>query len=113
MKLARYILITALVTAPLAIRLVADEPAPAPTSQLFIYSGTLQSLDPKARTIIVDSSANPQKFVVPTDAQIVVKDKPKAALGDLMVGDKIQVKYTDDDGVHVAHQISILGLKVP
>ena len=111
MKLARYILITALVTAPLAIRLAADETAP--TQQLFIYSGTLQSLDLKARTIIVDSSANPQKFVVPTDAQIVVKDKPKAALGDLMVGDKIQVKYTDDDGVHVAHQISILGLKVP
>jgi hypothetical protein len=117
MKLAKYILITALVTAPLAIRLAADEPAPtptpAPTQQLFIYSGTLQSLDLKARTIIVDSSANPQKFVVPTDAEIVVKDKPKASLGDLMVGNKIQVKYTDDDGVHVAHQISILGLKVP
>ena len=111
MKLAKYILITALVTAPLAIRLAADETAP--TQQLFIYSGTLQSLDLKARTIIVDSSANPQKFVVPTDAQIVVKDKPKAELGDLMVGDKVQVKYTDDDGVHVAHQISILGLKVP
>ena len=108
MKLAKYILITALVTAALAIRLAADEPAPAPTSQLFIYSGTLQSLDLKARTIIVDSSANPQKFVVPTDAEIIVKDKPKASLGDLMVGDKIQVKYTDDDGVHVAHQISIL-----
>lgn len=113
MKLAKYILITALVTAALAIRLAADEPAPAPTSQLFIYSGTLQSLDLKARTIIVDSSANPQKFVVPTDAEIIVKDKPKASLGDLMVGDKIQVKYTDDDGVHVAHQISILGLQVP
>ena len=113
MKLAKYILITALVTAPLAIRLVADEPAPTPTQQLFIYSGTLQSLDLKARTIIVDSSANPQKFVVPTDAEIIVKDKPKASLGDLMVGDKIQVKYTDDDGVHVAHQISILGLQVP
>jgi hypothetical protein len=119
MKLAKYILITALVTAPLAIRLAADEPAPAPaptpapTQQLFIYSGTLQSLDLKTRTIIVDSSANPQKFVVPTDAQIIVKDKPKASLGDLMVGNKLQIKYTDDDGVHVAHEISILGLKVP
>ena len=113
MKLAEYILIAALVTVPLAIRLAADETAPTPTQQLFICSGTLQSLDLKARTIIVDLSANPQKFVVPTDAEIIVKDKPKAALGDLMVGDKVQVKYTDDDGVHVAHQISILGLKVP
>ena len=115
MKLTKYMLIPALVTAALAIRLAADEPAPtpAPSQQVFIYSGTLQSLDLKTRTIIVDSSANPQKFVVPTDAQIIVKDKPKAELGDLMVGNKVQVKYTDDDGVHVAHQISILGLKVP
>ena len=101
----------ALATAALTIRVVADEPAP--TRQLYIYSGTLQSLDLKARTIMVDGSTGPQKFTVPTDAEIVVKGKPKGSLDDLMVGDKVQVKYTDDDGVHVAHQISPLGLDVP
>ena len=101
----------------LVIRVTADEPtpapAPAPTGQLFIYSGTLRSVDLKARTIIVDGSPVQQTFTVPTDAEIIVKSKPRGVLGDLMVGDGIQIKYTDDNGVHVAHQISLLSLKVP
>ena len=105
----------AIATAALAIRVAADEPVPtpAPTQQSFIYSGILRSVDLKARTIIVAGSADPQKFMVPTNAEIVVKDKPRGSLDDLMVGDGIQVKYTDDEGVHVAHQISLLSLKVP
>src|ERR1035437_678382 len=102
----------AIVAVALTIRVTADEPAPAPTRQLYIYSGILRSVDLQARTITVDGSAVPQKFIVPTDAEIIVKDKPKGSLGDLMVGDGVQVKYTDDEGVHVANQISILGLKV-
>ena len=101
----------------LVIRVTADEPAPAPipapTGQMFIYSGTLRSVDLKARTIIVDGSPVQQTFTVPTDAEIIVKSKPRGSLSDLMVGDGLQVKYTDDDGVHVAHQISLLSLKVP
>ena len=101
----------AIVTVALAVRIVADEPAP--TRQLLIYSGILRSVDLQARTIIVDGSAIQQKFTVPTDAEIIVKDKPKGSLDNLMVGDGVQVKYTDDEGVHVAHQISLLSLKVP
>jgi hypothetical protein len=86
---------------------------PVPSGKLFIYSGTLRSMDRQARTIIVDASAVSQKFIVPTDAEIIVKDKPKGELSDLMVGDGVQVKYTEDDGALVAHQISILGLKSP
>jgi hypothetical protein len=101
----------------LVIRVTADEPAPAPipapTGQMFIYSGTLRSVDLQARTIIVDGSPVQQTFTVPTDAEIIVKSKPRGSLSDLMVGDGLQVKYTDDDGVHVAHQISLLSLKVP
>jgi hypothetical protein len=107
----------AILALALVIRVTADEPTPAPipapTGQLFIYSGTLRSMDLKARTIIVDGSAPPQNFTVPTDAEIIVKSKPRGTLSDLMVGDGIQVKYTDDDGIHVAHQISLLSLKVP
>jgi Cu/Ag efflux protein CusF len=101
----------AVVAVALAMRVAADEPAQA--RQLYIYSGTLRSLDLKARGITVDGPTGSQQFTVPTDAEIIVKGKPKGALDDLMVGDKIQVKYTDDDGVHVAHQISQLGLDVP
>jgi hypothetical protein len=120
MKLTKYIVITAstvmwamvaIVTAALSIRIVAEEPAP--TSQIYIYSGILRSVDLQARTIIVDGSAVQQKFTVPTNAEIIVKDKPKGSLDNLMVGDGIQVKYTDDEGAHVAHQISLLSLKAP
>ena len=83
---------------------------PSPPSTLYVYSGTLRSIDLQARTIIVDGSAVSQKFVVPTDAEIIVKGEPagpRGQLRDLMVGDGVQVKYTVDDGVNVAHQISI------
>jgi hypothetical protein len=107
----------AIVTVALAIRIFADEPAPAPTpaptGQLFIYSGILRSVDLHARTIIVDGSPAQLKFTVPTDAEIIVKDKPRGSLDNLMVGDGVQIKYTDDDGIHVAHQISLLSLKTP
>ena len=46
-------------------------------------------------------------------AELVKKTNPKGELSDLMVGDRVQVKYTEDDGRFVAHQISILGLKSP
>jgi len=45
-----------------------------------------------------------------------VADKPVGEWNHfdiLMVGDRVQVKYTEDDGRFVAHQISILGLKSP
>jgi hypothetical protein len=101
----------AMVAVALVIRVVADEPGPA--RQLAIYSGILRSVDLEARIITVDGSAVPQKFMVPTDTEIIVKGEPRGALDDLKVSDGIQVEYTDDGDVHVAHQISILGLKVP
>jgi len=86
---------------------------PSQQVKLYVYSGTLRSIDLQARTIIVDSSAVPRKFVVPTDVEIVVKGKSKGELNDLMVGDGVQVKYTEDDGVNVAHQVSPLGVENP
>lgn len=86
---------------------------PSQPAKLYVYSGILRSIDLQARTITVDDSAVAQKFVVPTDAEIIVKDKPKGELSNLMVGDGVQVKYTVDDGVNVAHQVSLLGVKNP
>ena len=90
---------------------VTDERIPVQSSQLYIFSGTLRSIDQQARTIIVEQPAVNLKFFVPTDAEIAVKGKAKGKLGDLMNGDHIQVKYTVDDGANVAHQISVLGIE--
>ena len=89
---------------------------PSQQAKLYVYSGTLRSIDLHTRTIIVDGSAVPWKFVVPTDVEIIVKGEPagpKGKLSDLMVGNGVQVKYTVDDGVNVAHQISPLNVKNP
>jgi hypothetical protein len=89
---------------------------PSQPATLYVYSGTLRSIDLQARTIIVDGSAVHQKFAVPTDVEIIVKGAPagpKGKLSDLMVGNGVQVKYTVDDGVNVAHQISPIDLKNP
>jgi hypothetical protein len=101
----------AIATISLALRVTADNPPPTPGMP--IYSGVLRALDLQARTIVVDGSAVPQSFSVPRDAEIIVKDKATGALGDLAVGTGVQVKYTNEGGVLVAHQISVLGLKVP
>jgi len=89
---------------------------PSPPATLYVYSGTLRSIDLQARAIIVDGSAVPWKFVVPTDVEIIVRGQPAGPggkLSDLLVGDGVQVKYTVDDGVNVAHQISPLNVKHP
>jgi hypothetical protein len=83
---------------------------PSQPATLYVYSGTLRSIDLQASTIIVDDSAVPKKFVVPADVEIFLKgepDGPNGKLSDLMVGDRLQVKYMVDDGVNVAHQMSI------
>jgi hypothetical protein len=89
--------------------------APPAAVKLYIYSGTLQSIDLQARTISVQgSSSDSQKFFVPTDAEIFIKGtNPRGELRDLMVGDGVEVKYTVDDGVSVAHRVATLDLKTP
>jgi hypothetical protein len=110
------IVFTVLAMGVIAATMAPTAPAedPGQPDKVYIYSGTLRSIDRQARTISVGAaSAVFLQFMVPTDASIIVKKKPKGTLSDLMVGDGIQVKYTDDDGAHVAHQISVLGVKVP
>jgi hypothetical protein len=92
---------------------LADDPPPP--AKLYIYSGTIQSIDLQARTITVQASAaDNQKFVVPTDAEILVREtNPRGELKDLMIGNRVEVKYTVDDGVSVAHRVAMLDLKTP
>jgi hypothetical protein len=100
-----------MLTAVGVILVIADDQPPV--GPMNTYSGILRGVNQQARTVVVDGSAVPQQFLVANDAEIVVKDKPRGTLADLNVGDGVQVKYTDDSGNHVAHQISLLSLKAP
>ena len=86
---------------------------PAEPTKLYVYSGTIRSIDKQSRIIMVESSSISEKFIVPTNARIIVKDKPKAELSDLMVGDHIEVQYAVEDGNNIAYRIAVLGLKTP
>jgi hypothetical protein len=95
--------------------ILAQTDDPPPAAKRYIYSGTLQSIGLQARTITIRASASDsQKFFVPTDAEIFVKGtNPRGELRDLMVGDGVEVRYTVDDGVAVAHRVATLDLKIP
>jgi len=51
------------------------------TRTLYVYSGTLRSIDLQARTIIVDGRQFPGSLLVPTDAEIIVKGEPAGPKG--------------------------------
>jgi len=81
----------------------------AQTGTTKTHSGIIRSINLKSRTLTVESAAEVLTFSVPTDAEIVTKDKPKGAdLDSLMVGDKVEVRYTTDDAEFIAHRIAIL-----
>ena len=56
--------VAGLIAANLAIGTFGQDP-PQP-AKMYIYSGTLRSMDQQARTITVEASSLSQKFIVPT-----------------------------------------------
>ena len=106
-------IVRSLVTGGLGLALLAlSGVTNAQTETTKTHSGVIRAINLKARTLTVESPAEVLTFNVPTDAEIVVKDKPKGAdLSGLMVGDKVEVKYTTDGTVYIAHRIAVLGLK--
>ena len=106
-------IVRSLVTVGLGLALLALIGATnAQTETTKTHSGVIRSLNLKSRMLTVESPAEALTFTVPTDAEIVTKDKPKGAdLNNLMVGNKVEVKYTTDDTGLTAHRIAVLGLK--
>jgi len=86
----------------------------AQTESTKTHSGVIRSINLKLRTMVVESPVAKLLFIVPTDAEIVVKDKTqKADLDKLMVGDNVEVKYTTDDTGDVARRVTVIGAAPP
>ncbi|HVM61153.1 MAG TPA: hypothetical protein VMV72_09835 [Verrucomicrobiae bacterium] len=90
-------------------------PSPSePASNLLIYRGILQSVDPAARTVAVQGAASVSRvFFLAPDAQIIAKAKPIGELADLVVGSEILVRYQEQGGRNVAHEIGPVNLRSP
>ena len=85
-----------------------NAPAPPPKPQRHQYTGEVASIDAKAGTVIVKKGAESKTFKVGDKTRYSTTDKPKGAmLADIKVGDKVLVRYTEEDGVLTAHSISV------
>lgn len=70
------------------------------------FSGTVSAVDPTAQTVTVKAMVRSKTFHLAADAQIMVEGKSNATLGDLKVGDRVEVTYRDQDNTSVAQRIS-------
>ena len=85
-----------------------NAPAPPPKPQRHQYTGDIASIDAKAGTVIVKKGSESKTFKVTDKTRYSTVDKTKgAALADIKVGDKVLVRYTEEDGVLTAHSIGV------
>ncbi len=68
--------------------------------------GMVRVIDPKARSLTVEGLVLMKTFEVADDALIATSDKPRAGLGDLKVGDEVEVLYEEQGAACIAHCIA-------
>ena len=85
-----------------------NAPAPPPKPQRHQFTGEVASIDAKAGTVIVKKGAESKTFKISDKTRYNTVDKTKGAtLADIKVGDKVLVRYTEEDGVLTAHSIGV------
>jgi Cu/Ag efflux protein CusF len=77
-----------------------------PEERMSKASGTVQQLDPGARSLTVHGLVLNKSFEVANDAVIAIRANPAAKLTDLKVGDCVEVSYEDQGAVTIAHRIA-------
>ena len=70
------------------------------------FTGTIESIDVKVRSLQAKSQSSHMTFEVAKDAKIETQAKKEASLKDLKVADEIRVEYTVVKGVNVAQKIT-------
>ena len=70
-------------------------------------SGQIKAIDQQTRTLIIKGTVMEKTFDVAPDAVIVTKDKPKAGLRDLKVGDEVKVTYQTEGEKLIAKRIEV------
>ncbi len=85
-----------------------DEPSPEkPKAEVF--AGTIRAVDAEKRIITVEATPLNKTFGIASDCEVTTKDKPKASLEDLKVGDVVHVTYEAANDMLVAHRIEQQG----
>ena len=90
-----------------ALAALADQPASAAKPEKN-YTGTVNSVDPKERTLNVHGFLLSKKFNLGDNCAFALWNKPAGAIGDLRPGEKVAVAYQDAHGVLVADSVKQL-----
>ncbi|HXU29284.1 MAG TPA: hypothetical protein VN851_01790 [Thermoanaerobaculia bacterium] len=70
--------------------------------------GAISSLDAAAGSLVVKTKSKIDTFTVPATAKITSHGKP-IAIGDLKVGEKVEVTYTAEGSIMTANVVTLLG----
>jgi len=85
-----------------------EKPTEKPKTDVF--AGTIRTLDIEKRVMTVETTPINKTFGIASDCEVMAKDKPKASLGDLAVGNVVSVTYQEEaGGMLVAHRIELKG----
>ena len=118
--LSRYLLLCVLFGGlTLAQPLVAqtDTAAPQPTvaaekkTKRKTYKGTIETIDPAARTVTVKKATTSRTFRIAEDVKFATSNSENASLAPLQPGDVVNVRFTDEGDVATAHHIARAGKK--
>ena len=71
------------------------------------FVGTISTIELETRTLKVKSATSKMTFVVAEDAKIVGRDSKEESLSDLKVGEEVTVDYAEENGIIVAHRITL------
>jgi len=70
------------------------------------YKGTIDSIDADAKTVTIKKTATSKTFKIADDAKCVTTFNNNATLADLKQGDLVNVRYSEEGGIAVAHRIA-------
>ncbi len=86
----------------------ATTTAPAAKPKAHQYTGEVASIDGKAGVVVVKKGSESKTFKVGEKTRYSTAETPKGALlADIKVGDKVTVRYIEEDGVLIAHSIGV------
>jgi len=75
------------------------------------YSGTVTAVDVPDHILSVRGFLFARSFNTGNDCKVSLEDKGQVSLGDLRPGQEVEVRYNDDNGVHIARNIAQHNLK--
>jgi Cu/Ag efflux protein CusF len=89
------------------VRAADDTTPPPPKPKSHQWTGSVESIDSKAGTVIVKKDTESKTFKIGEKTKYSTVDKKEAAVTDIKVGDKVTVRYTEADGVATALKIGV------